>query len=102
MLHKVVLVSLACMALVSLAVASEQAVHASRDFQWAGARLLAQHIDPWATALKAKPLALGDLSPPNYLHELYVLLLPLTGVSFHNASLVWCVGNILLSTVIVV
>ncbi len=102
MLHKVVLVSLACTALVSLAVASEQAVHASRDFQWTGAWLLAQHIDPWATALKAKPLVLGDLSPPNYLHELYVLLLPLTGVSFHTASLVWCVGNIILSTVIVV
>jgi Glycosyltransferase family 87 len=101
-LHKVALVSLACMAMVSLVVASEQAVHASRDFQWTGARLLAQHIDPWATTLKAKPLVLVDLSPPNYLHELYVLLLPLTGLSFRTASLVWCVGNILLSLVIVV
>jgi hypothetical protein len=65
MLPKVALVSLACTAMVSLAVASEQAVHASRDFQWTGPRFLAQHIDPWATTLKAKPLVLVDRNHPN-------------------------------------
>jgi len=100
-LRKGLWVALAAMALVSLALGFKQASYKSVDFQWKGARLLAHHIDPWWTALHPNPNAPVDLSPPNYLHELYIFLLPLTPLDFRTASLVWCAINTLLSIVII-
>jgi len=57
------------------------------DFQWAGARMLAHHIDPWALELRGG--SVRHLSPPNYLHELYLLLMPLTRFSFTTAMRIW-------------
>jgi hypothetical protein len=70
------------------------------DFQWEGAYLLAHHVDPWDLQLGTFHVA--HLSPPNYLHELYIFFLPLTLLSFRSALISWCVLNICLSIVIVV
>jgi len=93
---KLLLIVLAGLALVSLGTGVRKAVESSIDFQWMGSQLLAHHIDPWSIELATLP-PFGDTHAPNYLHELYVMLLPLTRLSFHQASVVWCLLNALLS-----
>jgi hypothetical protein len=75
--------------------------YGSHDLQWSGARLLSQHIDPWQEQLSHLPHHPSHFSPPNYLHVFYLLLLPCGLLSFHTAQIVWCVGNICLSILVV-
>lgn len=66
----------------------------SLDFQWSPARLLAQHVDPWATYLAGDPahrILLNQV--PNYLHELYVAMLPLGFLPPLPAKLIWAAMN---------
>ena len=82
-------------AIVSLAFGLRQGLNGGIDFQWSGARLLAEGMDPWKTFLEGDPnrrIILGQ--QPNYLHELYVLLLPLGKMSFHRALTLWCMANL--------
>lgn len=66
------------------------------DLQWSGAHLLSQGIDPWKTYLQGDPgHAIILTQDPNYLHELYVLMLPLGRLSFNDARALWCAANIL-------
>ncbi len=67
------------------------------DFQWSPARLLAAHIDPWSTYLSGDPthrILLNQV--PNYLHELYVWMLPFGYLPFLPARLIWAVINLAL------
>jgi Glycosyltransferase family 87 len=67
----------------------------SLDFQWSPARLLAQHIDPWATYLSGDPahqILLNQV--PNYLHELYVAMLPFGYLPLLPTKLIWAVANL--------
>jgi len=90
------MLALAGSACLSLSVGVRQALHHSSDFQWSGAHLLARHIDPWQTFLSGDPQRLILFGQwPNYLHELYVLLLPLGMLSFHSALRLWCAFNLL-------
>lgn len=85
------------LALVSVADGFRNAMLHSLDFQWSPARLLAQHIDPWAVYLAGDPqhrILLNQV--PNYLQELYVLLLPLGYLPFLSAKLIWAVVNLAL------
>lgn len=69
----------------------------SLDFQWSPARLLAQHIDPWATYLSGDPahqILLNQV--PNYLHELYVVMLPFGYLPLLPAKLIWAVANLVM------
>lgn len=73
----------------------------SHDLQWLDARLLGQHIDPWQEELSGAPHHLRHFSPPNYLHLLYLLLLPFGLLNFHSAEIVWCAASICFSVLTV-
>ncbi len=61
-----------------------------QDFQWSGTSLTFHHIDPYHQALIHDPNHSILLSQaPNYLHELYLLLLPFGAFSFHAARPYW-------------
>jgi hypothetical protein len=91
-----VLFALATASLLSLAVGIHQALHGSIDFQWSGAHIFAQHRDAYAVFLHGDPkheLLLSQI--PNYLHEYYIMILPLGMLSFSTALRIWCVFNVL-------
>jgi hypothetical protein len=69
----------------------------SLDFQWSPAKLLAQHIDPWATYLAGDPshrILLNQV--PNDLHELYIAMLPFGYVPLMPAKIIWAIINVAL------
>jgi Glycosyltransferase family 87 len=89
-------------AAVSLFAGIRNALLRSQDLQWSGARLTLQHIDPYRQFLNHDPehrILLAQV--PNYLHELYILLLPLGALSFLHAKLVWVVINCLFAVLAV-
>jgi hypothetical protein len=88
---------LTCMAAVSLYVGVREALITGIDFQWSGAHLLGEHIDPWKTMISGDPNHLiRPGQTPNYLHELYVILLPAGYLPLSKALAVWCGVNLLL------
>lgn len=82
-------------AVVSIGVAVWHGLRRGHDFQWSGAHMLATHIDPYQQSLQHDP---GNLilmnQVPNYLHELYVLLLPLGLLPFGIAKDIWVAINL--------
>lgn len=83
-------------ALLSAYRGAQNGYHNSQDFQWTGANLLAEHIDPWKDALDGDPLHRLILTQnPNYLPMLYVLIAPLGWMRQVPAQLIWVVFNIL-------
>jgi hypothetical protein len=82
-------------ALGSLAHGLRDALHNGEDFQWSGAKLLGEHVDPWKAFLDNDPdhpLIMAQM--PNYQQELYVMLLPLGRMSFPHARAIWCGCNL--------
>ncbi len=71
----------------------------SHDLQWITAHLIDQHIDPWQEALSGPSHHAQHFSPPNYLHILYLILLPLGFLDFHTAEVVWCIASICFSVI---
>ncbi len=91
-----VLAILCLAAAISLAAGIRNGLHHGMDFQWSGAHLLSQRIDPWSIYLQGNPGHLIILTQdPDYLHELYVLMLPLGRLSFPDARAWWCATNVL-------
>ncbi len=85
------------LALVSIADGIRNSILHSLDFQWSPARLLTQHIDPWATYLAGDPghrILLNQV--PNDLHELYVAMLPFGYLPPMPAKIVWASINVAL------
>ncbi len=85
------------LALISTADAIRNSILHSLDFQWSPARLLTQHIDPWATYLAGDPghrILLNQV--PNDLHELYVAMLPVGYLPLMPAKIIWAVINVAL------
>jgi len=85
------------LALVSVADGIRNSILHSLDLQWSPARLLASHIDPWAAYLAGNPghsILLNQV--PNYLHELYLAMLPLGWMPLLPAKLLWAAINIAL------
>ncbi|MGC1784563.1 MAG: glycosyltransferase 87 family protein [Acidobacteriaceae bacterium] len=85
------------LAFISIADGFRNSILHSLDFQWSPARLLAQHIDPWATYLAGDPehrILLNQV--PNYLHELYVAMLPFSYLPLLPAKVIWASINLLL------
>jgi hypothetical protein len=82
---------------ISLKAGIHGAISSSRDFQWSGAGLLRHGIDPWKNALLGQSASAPHFSQPSALHMFYVLLLPLSRLSFQHAAEAWCLFNILLS-----
>lgn len=102
-LSAILLCVLAFAASISLAVAVKEALSRGIDFQWSGAHLLAMGQDPWETFLDRDPqhqIILGQ--QPNYLHELYVLMLPLGKMDYFRSLEYWCAINLILLTAIFV
>jgi len=88
-------------AAVSLYAGVRNSLSRSQDFQWSGAHLALQHIDPYSQFLRHDPEHRILLSQvPNYLHELYILLLPLGALSFSHAKPVWALLNCLFAILI--
>ena len=96
-LQTVVLSLLAIAGLGSVSIGIRRALVESQDLQWGGVWLLAHHMDPWAEAINGYPHHLANFSPPNYLHHLYFLLLPMSRISFPVAAALWCALNLALS-----
>jgi Glycosyltransferase family 87 len=88
---------LAICAGISLRVGISGALASGKDLQWAGAYLVRAGIDPWQASLLGRGREIAHFSQPHYLHELYILLLPISLLSFQHAIELWCVLNILLS-----
>lgn len=73
----------------------------SEDFQWSGAHLTFHHIDPYRQFLLNDPGHLILMTQvPNYLHELYILLLPLGALTFTSAKLIWLVLNCFFTVIV--
>lgn len=73
----------------------------SEDFQWSGTHLMLHHIDPYRQFLLHDPGHLLLMTQvPNYLQQLYVLLLPLGALSFSSARLIWLILNCLFAVVV--
>lgn len=90
-----VLVVLLAAAAVSLFYGIRNAFHLSNDLQWSGVVLLHQHLDPFQVYLDGDPAhQLKQWQIPNYLHEMYILELPLGSLSFADASRVWAFINL--------
>jgi hypothetical protein len=93
--------ALALPAAVSLYAGIRNALSQSQDFQWSGAHLALQHIDPYSQFLSHDPQRRILLSQvPNYLHELYILLLPLGALTFSHAKPIWALLNCLFAVLI--
>lgn len=87
--------------LISIAAAIRKTVLYGLDFQWSDVRLLLQHRDPWAVYLSGDAhheILLNQV--PNFLHELYVLLLPFGFLPFGEAKLIWAAYNLLFVAVL--
>jgi hypothetical protein len=98
----IALVPLGIAALISLAAGIRHAFeYGCHDLQWSGAHLVGQRIDPWQEQLAHLPHHFAHFGPPNYLHLLYLILLPLGSLSFHSAEILWTVGSVCLSVVCV-
>lgn len=85
------------LALASIADGVRNAILRSLDFQWSPVRVLTRHVDPWAVYLSGDPhhrILLNQV--PNYLHELYVWMLPFGYVPLQPAKLIWAAVNIAL------
>ena len=94
---RVLLAAFALTAIVSMVIGVRHTLSSDFDFQWTGAHLLAHQVDPWTEALESHRDLTHSSGVPNYLHELYVLYLPLAVLSKQTAGLVWCVLNFVLS-----
>ncbi len=85
------------LALLSVADGIRNSILHSLDFQWSPAWLLAQHVDPWAVYLAGNSghrILLNQV--PNYLHELYVAMLPFGYLPLLPAKLLWAAINLAL------
>jgi hypothetical protein len=82
------------LALISIAAALREMAINSMDFQWSGARLLLEHRDPWAIYLAGDPHhEILLMQYPNYLHELFVLMLPFGFAPFSISKFLWAACN---------
>ncbi|HZC43869.1 MAG TPA: glycosyltransferase family 87 protein [Acidobacteriaceae bacterium] len=85
------------LAFLSIADGIRNSILHSLDFQWSPARLLAHHVDPWATYLAGDPghqILLNQV--PNDLHELYVAILPFGYLPLVPAKIIWAMINMAL------
>ncbi len=69
----------------------------SGDFQWTGARMLGHGVSPYLAYFQHGGDAFILNQIPNYLPLLYILLVPLGLLSFHTASSIWAVANIVMA-----
>jgi hypothetical protein len=93
----IVFIFLGFAAAVSLIQGVRNALRASADLQWTDVVLLTHHQNPYEVYLSGDPK--HQLMPwqiPNYLHEMYVVELPLAWVSFPTAERIWLAVNLLL------
>src|SRR5579875_1337442 len=99
-MQRIILVPLGIAAIASVALGVHHALEfGCHDMQWMAARLVGQHIDPWQEELARLPHHYAHFGPPNYLHFLYLLLLPFGLLSHGPAEILWTGGNICLSVV---
>ena len=71
------------------------AIHQSQDFQWSGAQILLQHIDPWSVYLRHDPDHLiVRTENPVYLAEFYIFFVPLGLLAERTAAAAWGLLNI--------
>ena len=83
-------------ALASLVMGYIKSLRNGLDFQWPGTHFILSGIDPWRAYLAGSNQILTQ-SPPNYAHELYILLLPLGAMPYAFASRAWYALTVILS-----
>jgi hypothetical protein len=91
--NRLIVVFFALIAGVSTFIGLHHVLTSDFDFQWPAAHLLASGHDPWTEALASHRDLTQSSGAPNYLHELYVIYLPLALLSRETAGLIWCVVN---------
>ena len=74
--------------------------HGSGDFQWSGAHLLSQGVDPFDAVLRRQRAGLLLNQNPNYLHLLYIAMLPLGVLPFSVARVLWAVANVAMAVTV--
>lgn len=87
-------------ALFSLVASLWNAFHRSQDFQWSPSRVLLHGSNPYEAYLSgSESIIMAQL--PNYLHIVYLIVLPLAALPFAVAKVIWSalnVGMVLLVT----
>src|SRR5277367_6145135 len=83
-------------ALASLVIGYIKSQRNGLDFQWHGSDFILRGVDPWRAYLAGSNQILTH-SPPNYAHELYILLLPLGAMQYPIASRAWYALNVIFS-----
>jgi len=93
--RRAILVLLILGGILSAAAGMKAGAGRSQDFQWSGAHMLAQHIDPWAVELSGDPdHMIQGVQHVNYLPLLYLIILPLGYLSAHTAQVLWVLCNV--------
>ena len=90
-------VALLLLAIVSLCTGFHTAIqlNESSDMQWSPTRLLPHRINPYEYSLVGNithQLIMYQI--PNYLHTLYLIMLPLGALKWHAAEIVWASLNV--------
>ena len=75
-------------------IALRNAVVASQDFQWSGARILLAGRNPFQEYLQGDRNEFLKSQAPNYLHFYYFLLAPFAMLPATTANLAWGVANL--------
>src|SRR5665213_599418 len=78
----------------ALAIFRGVSIKGGSDLQWMGSWLVWHHIDPWREALAGYPHLYGHFSQPNYPHQTYLLLWPLSLLNWRAAEVTCCLMNV--------
>lgn len=89
------IITILLIAMISLIHSFYDAINGSWDMQWSPSTLLLSGVNPYQWWLNGNPNQQIIMhQQPNYLHTLYVLMLPLASLSWHTAKIIWALLNI--------
>jgi hypothetical protein len=97
-LNKIILVILSILSIISISQGIVNSQIYSNDFQWSPTVLLSEGINPYLYFLNNNygDRVIGSQAP-NYLHSLYVILLPFAKLDWIVVKKIWLIINILLT-----
>ena len=94
--HRIAFVVMGMLAVVSLGIGVNTALHSSMDYQWSPARVLWGGVNPYQYYLAPLHPDIILTQAPNYGHLLYLLLWPYAQLSWMGAKVAWATTNIAL------
>ena len=94
--RRIALLVMALLALGSLGIGVNTALHSSMDYQWSPARVLWGGVNPYQYYLASSHPDIILTQAPNYGHLLYLMLWPYAQLSWMGAKVAWATTNIAL------